>query len=40
MDKVELNKLSNEAIGVAIEIHKEPGPGLVEKFIREFYIRS
>jgi GxxExxY protein len=31
MDKEELNKLSNEIIGIAIEIHKELGPGLVEK---------
>jgi GxxExxY protein len=31
MERDELNKLTNEIIGVAIEIHKEIGAGLVEK---------
>lgn len=30
MDKTELNQLSREVIGAAIEVHKNLGPGLLE----------
>ena len=35
MSREELNKLSNEIIGIAIEVHKNLGPGFVEKIYEE-----
>ena len=31
----ELNRLSNEMIGLAIKVHKAPGPGLLESSYKE-----
>jgi GxxExxY protein len=31
MTEEELNKLTERIIGIAIEVHKELGPGLLEK---------
>jgi GxxExxY protein len=35
MDKKEINKLSNEIIGYAIEVHRILGPGLLESAYEE-----
>jgi GxxExxY protein len=34
-DNIELEKLTKQVIGLAIEVHKELGPGLLESAYRE-----